>query len=778
MFYINVIESTVSFTLNFIILTLSLSFWGRQTTRVLRFKEAAQYGDMKLIVAGAGAMFFLSQAAILFLPNYLVFFNVFFIVGVAGSLIEILLFFKSNGVKTASKLILVTKNIKAKESFFVSIILAVILSFFYSAVWPSGKLDLWMNGSGDFYYWITAADYYLGGLDGRTFDYSPYFTFISKDALGTSLLLAFIATAKNMSPLFAAPSCVLTLMIWQAAAVAGILRKIFGFGRVLTAVLAAGWILGSFANYIAISGMFAQLTATFLFLVALGEHAPRGGSLSSDGIAKRMFFPLFCLLVAYQGGYVVFAGVLMCVGVLSGFLNVEKPSLGARLTGALKSGPFPVLLATVLTMVVMPGFGYDFLVRLKYVYQQTVGWPLPFLSPLLFLGVPYFVPNSFLLSSDLVMDKLNIILYVILILFIVVLLVIINSKKVQLLLVNNNSKINKNNACRSISIITTISIAFIVSLILYLALYMRYGNLYKVWKFVSYTALPLSFIPLSLLIFVVICLSRNFNFKYLNKCISLFCLIVYLILFIRMPVLKLIPFTYYGIVSAMPFIYELSRIETKIPKNMTLLVDVDGFTKMPLVPLIIKNNQIKGEFLYALDTFKSNSFYNYTVDKDTIIISDVEYHNIYRGENNRPSLYKLYVYAFDQLEKMGMASINSGMIPYDWKTSPVGAATSVTIKIPLELRGLPLKFSMALSPDSDADGQNCRTIGLDLMDGEQVVAGGIFEVGDISLDIPDSLINSDFIRIMLYQTEGGDGALRPCVQGVRGVGLEKLDSGA
>jgi hypothetical protein len=776
MYFINILESVASFILYFVILTLSLSFWGKQTRRLLRFKEPAQYGDMRLIVAAMGAMFFLSQAAIIFLPDYFAFLIIYFIVGLAGSLIEILFYLRKK-TEGALKLSAVKDIFKTKESFFISIITAAVLAFFYSAVWPSGQLDLWMNNGLDFYTWIATADYLLGGLNNRIFDYSAILTYNSMDAVGSLLLIDFIAAAKNLSPLLGAPSCALTLLIWQATAMAGIFRKIFGFGLAATVVLSLGWVLGSFANYVAIVGMFGQLVGAFLFLAALGEFAPGEMSSLSDGRAKKLFLPLFCLLIAYQGGYGVYAGVLVCVGALSAFLNCEKPSLGARLSAALKIGLLPVLLVTVLCMVVMPGFGHEFIVRLRLEYQQSTGWSLPFLSPLLFLGVPYYSQHLLLPSSDISIDKANIIPYIPLILSVIFLTIGVNHKRFIFF-------INKSSADKCLrerkNIITTLSLAYLVGVVIYLASYLRYGHLYKVWKFVSFTALPLSFIPISLLVLLIIWLSINFKLQWLRKSFCIFCLAIYLCLFVQMPGLLMLPHTYYGILSARPFINDLFAVQSKIQENKTLLVDLIGFGKMTIVPLILKNNKnLKINFIYPAGTFASNPFYNYSVDEDTIIISDVYYPKIYRAKEIPPSIYEMYFYDFNQLEKMGMASINTGVIPYDWKTSPTGDAMVVAIKIPLELRGLPLKFSMDVGPDPGTDSQNCRDIGLDLMDGDQVLSGGVFDVnGEVSLDLSVDMIRSDFIKIMVFQTATADSdGLVPCVQRIRGVDLEKLDSG-
>ncbi|MDR1050294.1 MAG: hypothetical protein LBP95_04280, partial [Deltaproteobacteria bacterium] len=88
MYSVNIISSVVSFCLSYVLLTLALSFWGKQTLRLLRYKDTGHYGDLKLIVAGIGSMIFLSQAIILFMPDYFAFLSIFFIVGTAGSLVE------------------------------------------------------------------------------------------------------------------------------------------------------------------------------------------------------------------------------------------------------------------------------------------------------------------------------------------------------------------------------------------------------------------------------------------------------------------------------------------------------------------------------------------------------------------------------------------------------------------------------------------------------------------------------------------------------------------
>ncbi|MDR1298573.1 MAG: hypothetical protein LBO05_14710, partial [Deltaproteobacteria bacterium] len=213
MYYVNIISSVVSFCLSYVLLTLALSFWGKQTLRLLRYKDTGHYGDLKLIVAGIGSMIFLSQAIILFMPDYFAFLSIFFIVGTAGSLVELLIFV---GAKTRSEkqsvASILRESVRNHESFLIALITAAVLAFFYSAAWPSGELDLWMNNGGDFYSWITFADYLVGGLNPDIFPYDHKLVFNTMDAFGTSLFIDYVAAANNLSPVLAAPSCVLTIL--------------------------------------------------------------------------------------------------------------------------------------------------------------------------------------------------------------------------------------------------------------------------------------------------------------------------------------------------------------------------------------------------------------------------------------------------------------------------------------------------------------------------------------------------------------------------------------
>jgi hypothetical protein len=486
-----------------------------------------------------------------------------------------------------------------------------------------------------------------------------------------------------------------------------------------------------------------------------------------------MFFPIFCLVAAYPAGYYVFAVVLTCEGALFGFLARPGTGVWEKFKNGLKIGVVPILASTLASLVVMPGFAYELVVRLGLMYQQTAGWPLPFFSPLFFSGLPYFNSGAFIADYNAVFAKADALQFVPVLLVVIFLLIVISLKKYYFLINGkheDDKKIQNEQKC----LIITICLAYIVAIATYLVLYLINGHVYKVWKFATYTALPLSFVPTALAVYGATVLSRVLKVASLKKICLGIVLAVYLVLWVRMPGVQDIPFKYYNVVSAMPFIYNLSDIKSKIPPNKSLLVDFDGFSKVAIAPLILKNNEnIKIRFLTGSDLPRSNFLYFNLITKDTFVLSDTDYKNLYRGENLNPSVYGLYSYSYERLMEKGMVNFYSGRVPFDWKTSHVGEGTMVSMKTPLRLVGRSIKLTLALFSDSGDSG--CRTIRFDLFENDMVLSADGVEADNVVLELPDSLTGSGNIKFMIYPTDAVSRTTgRPCVFNVKGVYLEQI----
>ncbi|MDR1297527.1 MAG: hypothetical protein LBO05_09195, partial [Deltaproteobacteria bacterium] len=271
-------------------------------------------------------------------------------------------------------------------------------------------------------------------------------------------------------------------------------------------------------------------------------------------------------------------------------------------------------------------------------------------------------------------------------------------------------------------------------------------------------------------------LSRVLKVASLKKICLGIVLAVYLVLWVRMPGIQDIPIKYYNIISAMPFIYNLSNIKSMLRPNTTVYLDFSEYSKMAIAPLVLKNDKnIKFKFINATSYFTSDPFYSKSVDEDTVIISDTDYQGIFRGEKLLPFNYHLHYYPHERLENNGMAVIYTGKIPYDWKTGDDGGGTLVDVKIPLGLVGRPLRLTLALSLPPGADGEvsDCRKVRVDLLG-----SGGVSDSYDllddnVVLRLPASLTASGVVKFRAYPVDAGcSGNPGPRVYDVLGVYLD------
>jgi hypothetical protein len=488
-----------------------------------------------------------------------------------------------------------------------------------------------------------------------------------------------------------------------------------------------------------------------------------------------MFFPIFCLVAAYPAGYYVFAVVLTCEGALFGFLARPGTVVWKKFKNGLKIGVVPILASTLASLVIMPGFAYELVVRLGLMYQQTTGWPLPFFSPLFFSGLPYFNSGAFIVDYNAVFAKGDVFQFVPLLLVVIFLLIVINLKKYYFL-INDKYEDDKKSQNEQKSLIITICLAYIVGIATYLVLYLINGHVYKVWKFATYTALPLSFVPTALAVYGATVLSRILKVASLKKICLGIVLAVYLVLWVRMPGVQDIPIKYYNVVSAIPFIYNLSNIKSMMRPNSTVYLDFSEYSKMAIAPLVLKNDKnIKFKFINATSYFTSDPFYSKSVDEDTVIISDTDYQGIFRGEKLPPFNYNLYYYHFDRLKTCGMAVIYTGQIPYYWKTDGDGGWTLVDVKIPLELVGrtLRLRLSLSLTPGADGEVSDCRKVRVDLLENGSVSDSYDLRDDNVVLRLPSSLTASGVVKFKAYPVDVGcSGNPGPRVYDVLGVYLD------
>jgi hypothetical protein len=702
MYILNIFLSIATFIVFFILLQISISFWGRLILKLLKIKTPS----IDMLTISAGLVFIVAIAQYLFpyLDNYNLYLTSIYIVGLLCSAVELYFQFLLPLRSSQNKIDILKNNFLSHKTFLKLIIYAIIISFFYSAVWPSGKMDIWMNNGADYYSWVFFSEYLLGNVNTSTFEIDPIFNIITNYTFGTYIIFDLIAIAWLKTPLMASSAFIVVLLVWICTIISNIIEKLFLLNYFESFILALLFTCGMFLNYIAMSGMFGHLLATTNFLIALEQIVLIKYSLKiHKELLKKLFSPLFLIFLAYESGFFIYSFMLISILILSFFINNYKITLKFNFFQSIIQGFRPVIICTLVYFLLMPGITYHLFLRTFEVINQIEGWSLPFLSPLLFTGLPIYIKNQFIVDNltDINLSD-NSILYYIPLFVITILLTIFNVYKTNNEQIYHSSSLTKPKFTLledNLSLIISLTSCFIVSLLLYLLAFKLYGNIYRVWKWAAITALPISFIPLTLLIIAI----KRFPIKIIFKLQTFVLLTICSILLFKLNFLSSLrhfPTKYFRVYSAMPFINILQKLNNSnnIPKNSTILLHFQEPSRKFLTAVFFKNsNKYKIKFISGIYFFMSHYDFFDLINKSTFIISDINYTNLFNAEPIKSELFKLFVYDYNKLQSDGYITINTGRQPFDWKT--YSNDLYAKIKIPNKFINKKLRLKITLTPE-------------------------------------------------------------------------------
>ncbi|MDR0548871.1 MAG: hypothetical protein LBI10_05605 [Deltaproteobacteria bacterium] len=576
-----------------------------------------------------------------------------------------------------------------------------------------------MGYSFDYYTWIYLSDLLTGGNVNDAIGANILLNRLVYDAFGTYIIINFVATAHFNLPLDAAASISVTFLVWGAAAIYALIRQVFGLNFWLSALLTLGVAFGGLYNYVSICGMFGHQLALVAFLVALTQFFPAfGEDWPTSQVARRVFFPLFFLLLSYQAGYQLFAIIIVFAGFLLAYFNLTRQKFISKVIKSIGYGLRPVLYATIVSAILAPGSFAYMIRRIFEVAAQTAGWGLPFFSPWHFSGIPYYSPNAFLVPAKLLpADGLTLATYLPLIGLTAALafMVYFTTARANQPLQPANDKSLKAGP------ILTLTIVYLLSLAGYLGLSFFFGHFYQIWKFPVYVILPLSFVPLGLFFLAL----KRLAVKKLTKLPALAAFLLVSVLglkFAAMPALTDWPFKYYSITSANSFINALKSIKSTIPKNFTVIIDFKSYARKFIAALMFTKDQFKNiNLIFYSFYFLGDAFFYNLINNNTIIVSDSKFDHIYNLHNTKFQWGDLYIYDYDKINNNGYIAFKSGSFNFDWTIDllPLHAA----IKLPKDKIGQELNISVTLKPKDNAppnSNNRAARLGILLSSGETI----------------------------------------------------------
>jgi hypothetical protein len=687
-YYANILSSILEAMSCILPFVLSTCFWGRFYLRPLKLKFSSGYGQPLTMVAGLTLMAYVAWLLHGTVENYSLFLTLYFYAGFVGFIAETLIFGLRPLLRSANKAVTL-KDFCCQNKIFMSFLVqATILAFFYSAVWPSGRMENWMAGSADYYYWPLFADYWLGQASPDVLPFSSDFVRGTIDSFGAHLTMALYEVGSQKGAFFSLPSFLIAFAAFCGVAVHSLVAKIFRFPWPLCLLAALGLVSGPFFNYISVVGMSGQLLAMFAFLTAL--DVLYGWSTTSRPGWKEyaaIFVPVFYIFLSYQGGYVGFAVMIGANAGLWALFNGDSVGKTSRWLWALKLGLMITAGLTAVACLLEPTTALHLASRTKAVVVQDAGWTLPLLNPLMFSGLPIFTESPFRLEEIPGQNILSAAFWLVFFLLIVAVLLYYCIR-----LIDNNTyykfRNNKGN-------IFSVASFYGVSLILYLLIFLINGNSYQIWKFVSYFSLPVSFVPFSLLILV----STLFYAKFRKKIVCILsCLLIIIMFFIGIkPVLlqgKLL--YYYRLTTIDSLLDVINRINTNKKPGIKTYYYMANLGSILLVAEFYKKQ--KNEKMNILqNVINYDGILDYTKifdEEDFIVVTDVEPKKMFNSRKENLAIDQMRVLDKDFFRLNGYVSLNGVDTGGDWSIS--GDFFLTKISLPEDLIGKDVQLRILL----------------------------------------------------------------------------------
>jgi hypothetical protein len=272
---------------------MSLGFWGRLVLRVLKAKTRPGYGEPLTVAAGLALFLFMAQVLGPYLKHYGMLIKIYFFTGLFCAIVEAILYLRKYKLNKLAE----TKTLKEilfnNDILIITMILSLIIALLYSAIWPSGKIEHWMNNGSDFYIWILSADYHLGNLDIQKLTITPQFYKLVYDSIGTHLIIALMAVVNVKNAFESAPYCVVTLLTWLGTFIYYILNKKINYNFKYSIII-IGVLTSQLPNYLMIFGQFGHAIFIIMFLAVVCQIGSNTNNLYTN---KTILISIFVLLV-------------------------------------------------------------------------------------------------------------------------------------------------------------------------------------------------------------------------------------------------------------------------------------------------------------------------------------------------------------------------------------------------------------------------------------------------------------------------------------------------
>jgi hypothetical protein len=354
------------------------------------------------------------------------------------------------------------------------------------------------NGNNDVYFWAASADQLLNKFQFSTIlpAGQPLWTFsvFKDDYIGSYLTIAFtsIFFKSNNPALLIMPLLLGSMITWISLTIIELLILLFSIRKSTALAITLIVTFGNFFHYIVYNFFVGEILATFIFLNIFYcglVFLLRNKTEPFLRIVTKLFPIIGLLLITYPRSFVVFFSILLLYLV---FINFSQLTKKDSLLQVAKIN-ITMLVSLIFSFLTYPAIS-------QHLYRATLcassstlcasisptGWPLPLLNAFYLFSLPF--PFSLSASSPLLSNTFlsAISLFLISITMFCLIRAITNNRK--------------NYPLQDKRVLYYLAFAFVAAVLLYIfAFYVR-GDTYQVWKFAAYVIMPMSFIPIAVLV--------------------------------------------------------------------------------------------------------------------------------------------------------------------------------------------------------------------------------------------------------------------------------------
>jgi hypothetical protein len=588
-------------------------------------------------------------------------------------------------------------------------------------------MEPWLTDSIDYYSWVFGAGYWIGDGDPLYFGMST--NYYGYDEYGSHIIYAMFSAVRFELPVISISGYTVFLLSTIGVGVYTLIRKIFGFKPILAFIAALGLVGGNFFNFLCISGIYGQLVATIGYTGALIVIFNE----SREEFGRKFFFPLFFIFMTYQAAYVVYALVLLLALFANDFFEKSKESLFniKRITSIIKNNLKVLCGCVVAGIVVCPEIAVQMVMRTISAATQKDGYGLRLLDPILFSGIPSVIDMARITGTS----TTSYLSYAVFLPIIFLLLwICLKFRNQDISYQQFNSKIKA-----SFSL-------YIICYFVYLAAYIILGNLYQVWKFVSYMSLPLAFIPFCLLFCAIKYVTRRGRASFIL--LSAVSIIVISIV----PLLKVLSPGYLdrrgnNLRSLTPMISTFLMVhdyDKNVPRVIFDLYDMKRDYAAAAISQHLRKEMGFLEDLYFIPRVRD---YFKFFTKDAVIYSDRSYEGLYNGvANPLPPMFTIYRYTYDDVRMMGAAKY-SGFDEFSRKV--LHEYLNVSVIMPRRFIGKDSTLRVYIDKRDFYQKSLCQKFDfIPIVKGEHIAIEG--DIKDFSILIPKEWVTNGYLNFNLH----------------------------